>query len=220
MKILSLSPSDAVGHLSVHAIRTPQLNIRKGAMISTEDAASMIEAGISEIISAVADEGDVHEDEACDVLAGLLGGEHIAFSPASTGRVNFTSQCLGLLRYDTEKLKQINLIDEGITLALVQHNQLLAPGDMAATLKIIPLFISRASLEKVASLLAKTQLFAIHPLSSKKARLIQTRFEHQSPAMFDATAAVTQERLAKLGSQLEENKVIEHSLVTDMDQAY
>ena len=211
MKILSLSPSEAIGHLSVHAIRTPQLNIRKGAVIHPEDAARMIEAGISKIISAVADDGDVHEDEACDILADLLRGEHIAFSPASTGRVNFTSQCLGLLRYDTEKLKQINLIDEGITLALVQHNQLLAPGDMAATLKIIPLFISRASLQKVAALLSDSQLFAIHPLASKKVQLIQTRFEHQSPAIFDATAAVTQERLVKLGSQLEGNTVIAHT---------
>ena len=34
MKILSLSPDDAIGHLSVHAIRTDDFKIKKGSFIS------------------------------------------------------------------------------------------------------------------------------------------------------------------------------------------
>ena len=211
MKILTLSPHDAIGHLSVHAIHTSSYKIRKGAMIRKEDAIEIEQSGIAEIICAVADHDDVHEDDACEYLAALLQTSHIETTPPSTGRVNFNSQRLGLLRYDVDRLKQINLIDEGITLALVQHNQLLAQGDMAATLKIIPFFVSRSSLEKVAIILRGTQLFTFHPLHPKKARLIQTKFNHQSSSIFEATAAVTHERLFNLGSRLEHSDVIEHS---------
>ena len=211
MKILSLSPDDAIGHLSVHAIRTDHFKIKKGSFISDEDATALKNTGITEIICAVAEEDDVHEDEACNYLASFLKTDNVVTSLASTGRINFTCQSLGLLRYDADRLKQINLIDEGITLALVQHNQLLASGDMIATLKIIPFFVSRHSLERVADILRQIQLFSFHPLSSKKARLIQTRFDHQSVSIFEATSAVTHERLFKLGSVLDQTDVIEHS---------
>ena len=64
---------------------------QKGAVIP-EDAARMIEA--FKRLSAVADDGDVHEDEAWTFLL-TCRGEHIAFSPASTGRVNLPASVWG-----------------------------------------------------------------------------------------------------------------------------
>ena len=68
MKILSLSPDDAIGHLSVHAIRTDHFKLKKGSFISDEDATALKNTGVTEIVCAVAEEDDVHEDEACNSL--------------------------------------------------------------------------------------------------------------------------------------------------------
>ena len=61
----------------------------------------------------------------------------LRLSEAATGRVNIYAVGRGIVRFDREGLKQVNRIDEGVTLACVQHNQLVEDGDMIATLKII-----------------------------------------------------------------------------------
>ena len=211
MKISTLGPEAAVGHLSVHAIRTASVTVKKGAILSAEDAGHLREAGIEHVICAIADDDDIHEDEACEILAAVLKTAHITATTPATGRVNFTCQMLGVLRYDRQLLKQINMIDEGITLAFVQHNQLLATGDMVATLKIIPFYICRRAVEQVADILQKQALFSFHPLASKQACLIQTRFDHQPVSLFEATEAVTRERLANLGAPLIDTAIIDHN---------
>ncbi len=187
------------------------MTVKKGAILEARDVANLKSAGIASIICAVADEDDIHEDDACAMIAEMLDAEHISASIPATGRVNFTCQRLGIIRYDTELLKQINMIDEGITLAFVQHNQLLAAGDMVATLKIIPFYVSRSSAQKLANILKDAELFCFHPLAAKQATLIQTRFEHQPVSIFEATETVTRERLGNLGVPLIDTAIIAHN---------
>ncbi len=211
MKIELLSPQQAVGHLSVHAISTKYGRIHKGDIITAEQADMLDRAGHNAITCAIKQAGDMHEDEAANYLARLISAPHIRTKSARTGRVNFTCTALGLVRYDAGLLKQVNMVDEGITLALVQHNQLLAAGDMLATLKIIPFFIQKDLVEAVANLLKPQPLFSVHPLTHKNVWLIQTSFPHQPQAMFEATASVTQNRIASLNSTMIGQSVIAHS---------
>ena len=211
MKIEMLATDKAVGHLSVHAITTANGRIQKGDIITASQAEMLANSGKQHITCAIKDEGDMHEDEAANYLAHLISADHTRYRTARTGRINFTAASLGLLRYDAHLLKQINLVDEGITLALVQHNQLLAAGDMLATLKIIPFFIQKELVEAVAALLTDQPLIRFHPLKRKKTWLIQTKFDHQPDTMFDATASVTENRITSLNSQLIGQSVISHS---------
>lgn len=211
MKIQTLPIMASVGHISVHAVKAESIRLPKGALITAEQASLLQACEVTEIVCAIADVDDINEDEAAHAVASVLHSQNIVTSTAATGRVNFTCASLGIIRYDRERLKRINLVDEGITLALVQHNQLLAAGNMLATLKIIPFFVSRESVDKVISLLQEKPLFHFYPLMPKKACLIQTRFSHQSPALFKTTAAITQARLHHLGCQLSQQKVIPHT---------
>ena len=67
--------------------------------------------------------GDIDEDSAADRLAAALAPSGVRLSPASTGRVNIYAVGRGLVRFDRDRLKRLNRIDEGIA-GLVQHNQL------------------------------------------------------------------------------------------------
>jgi molybdenum cofactor cytidylyltransferase len=202
MKLSQLTPKDAIGHLSVHAHKLIQGKIRKGQIITASDADDLTKAGIDAITCAVAEKGDIDENAAADRLAKHLTGSGIIPGQASTGRINFTTEHLGIVRYNRDTLSRINAIDEGITLALVQHNQLLAPGDMIATLKIIPFFVSYKSVSKVEEVLSEDPLFTLHPLASKKIGLIQSRFPHQSDNFIAATERVTAARADQLGCSM------------------
>ncbi len=210
MKLAQLAPADAVGHLTVHAHKTPKGKIGKGRTVTKADAETLTKAGIEVITCAVADPGDIDENTAAARLAENLKGEGIIPGAASTGRINFTAGHLGIVRYNRETVSRINAVDEGITLALVQHNQLLAPGDMIATLKIIPFFVPEEAVGKVEKLLAGEQLFTLHPLTAKNTWLIQSRFDAQPDSLFDATERVTAARLEQLGSSLIGSTTVAH----------
>lgn len=217
MKLARLTPRDAIGHTVVHALKTDTGRISKGSIITKDHAAALEAAAITTVTCAVAAPGDLNENEAATRLANSLKSAGITPQTASTGRVNFLAEDIGIVRYDRDILHQINAVDEGITLALVQHNQLLAAGDMVATLKIIPFFVAETSVAAVEAILADARpnaLMQFHPLARKQAWLIQSRFDHQSEAqstaLVAATEKVTTTRIEQLGSVMLGSTVVAH----------
>ena len=130
---------------------------------------------------------------------------------AATGRVNIKVPQQGLVRYDREVIRKINEIDERITFALVQHNQLLTAGQMAATLKIIPFFVPETSLQKIEDLVADSPAFSFHPLRQARVALIQTRIDGQPDRLFAATENVTAARLQVLRCDLVASHICRHT---------
>ena len=144
-------------------------------------------------------------------MAALLAPKNLDFSMAATGRVNIKVPQQGLIRYDREVIRKINEIDERITFALVQHNQLLTAGQMAATLKIIPFFVPETSLQKIEDLVANNPAFSFHPLRRARVALIQTRIDGQADRLFAATENVTVARLDVLGCDLVASHICRHN---------
>lgn len=211
MRLVHLHPEDAAGHRLAHAVMGPEGKIPKGRLLTEAMAKQLADAGIETLACACADEGDIHEDEAAARLAeGVIGGD-CRISTAATGRVNLHAERLGLVRYDPERLKRFNLVDEGITLAVVQHNQLLAAGDMAATLKIIPFFVSAEAVAKAQAILDDGPLLSFHPLAAGSAWLIQSQFEHQPQRLFAATETITRQRVEQLGGNLIGTSLTDHT---------
>lgn len=210
MKLSYLAPKDAVGHVTVHALATSKGKIAKGSVLSADDVHVLVNDGAGQVACAVAEAGDLNENEAASRLSKCLEGAGIIAGSPFTGRVNFTTKEIGIIRYNNDLLKNINMVDEGITLALVQHNQVLAAGDMIATLKIIPFFVSEASVAAVEEILKTSSLMTFHPFSARKAALIQSRFDHQPDSLFAATEKVTSSRLSQLGSVLAMSQCVAH----------
>ena len=210
MRLERLKPGDALGARLVHGAMAGKGKVAKGTLVTEAVAKRLGDAGIDEIACALPDAGDLHEDEAAGRLAGQLGAASCRAGEAATGRVNIHADALGLLRYDRERLRRFNLVDEGITLAVVQHNQLLAAGDMAATLKIIPFFVPGGAVEAAEAVLGGDPLLSFHPLSPGPAWLVQTRFEHQPDRLFTATEDITRQRVEQLGGRLAGSAVTRH----------
>ena len=214
MKIKSLAPQDSIGAVLAQTYNLPGKVISKGTFVTNEFVGYFKTGNVKTILCAVPEEGDIHEDEAAEAISSAIDKNHIYADKASTGRVNFKSQSLCLVRYDRDFIKEVNLVDESIAFSIVEHNQLLAEGDLIATLKIIPFFMQKKYVDRVIKILAKDELFKIHSLKKKEVTLIQTCFEWQKKSIFTATSNVTKARLEALGCSLKKEKLINHDYDT------
>jgi molybdenum cofactor cytidylyltransferase len=141
--------------------------------------------GVTSLVCAKPEDGDIHEDVAAERLARALSPTTVAFTRAATGRVNIRTLQRGIIRYDRRLIRQLNEIDEAITFALVQHNQLLDASQMAATLKIIPFFVAESSIIAVENLFVDRAAFSFHALR-------QCNFRAYSNASCRAKGSVVQ----------------------------
>ena len=210
MQLAEFATADCQGLVLAHRQNFADGSLPKGTILTAGHLAELGAAGIDRLICARPDAGDVHEDEAAARLASLLAPDNLDFTMAATGRVNIKVPRQGLVRYERALIRAINEIDERITFALVQHNQLLARGQMAATLKIIPFFVPESSLRQIENLLAGAPAFGFHPLKTADVALIQTRIPGQTDRLFAATKQVTADRLAVLGCNLMASPVCDH----------
>jgi len=210
MKFGPAAPDACEGGILAHAVYLPDGRIRKGTRLDSADIARLTAAGIGTITVARLEPGDLDEDSAADRLATALVPSGLRMSSAATGRVNIYAVGRGLVRFDRERLKQLNRVDEGITLACVQHNQLVEDGDMIATLKIIPYSLPESVIEAAISKAGGRPVFSFHPLHARPFALIQTRVEGMKPALLTATEKVTKQRLDQLGCALVDSRIVAH----------
>ena len=210
MKIEYLDPNKSKGSILAQTYNLSGRTLSKGTHVSEEILELLNRENVKNILCAVPHEGDIHEDSAAEAISKALDENQLYAEEASTGRVNFRTPALSIVRYNRELIKKINLVDESIAFSIVEHNQLLAKNDLIATLKIIPFFVSKIYVEQVVSLIAKNEIFKVHRLEEKKVELIQTYYDWQKRSIFKATSNVTSSRLDALGCPLQKETLIPH----------
>ena len=210
MKFGRVPTDNCDGAVLAHALQLPDGRIRKGTRLTAADLQRITAAGITDLVVARLEAGDLDEDAAADRLAAALMPSGLRLSIAATGRVNIYAVGRGIVRFDRDRLKQVNRIDEGITLACVQHNQLVEDGDMIATLKIIPYAISETAVAAVEMEGGGVPVLGFHPLATRPFALIQTRMAGMKPALLTNTEKVTKQRLNQLGCALVDSRVVAH----------
>ncbi len=146
-------PLDAAeGAILVHSVRAGKLTFKKGRQLSAADIAALRETGHGRVVAVRLEAGDVGEDKAASQLAEALAGPNLSRGQAFTGRCNLHAQAAGLLVIDKTRLDCINLVSEAITIATLAPFDVVAPKDLAATVKIIPFAVPAADLERCISI--------------------------------------------------------------------
>ncbi len=191
---------DCEGALLVHAQLCGKAMLRKGHRLSAEDIATLAAAGIAELAVARLEAEDIGEDEAAAAIAAPLAGPNLTLRAPFTGRVNIFAARAGLFLPAATIIDRLNAIDEAITLATLPAFVPVGPGDMVATVKIIPFAVPRAALDRARQLLAESEpAFVLRPFRARSVHLVQTRLPGLKPALLDKTEQVMRDRLAKLG---------------------
>jgi molybdenum cofactor cytidylyltransferase len=202
--------SDCLDAILVHAVYLPDGRIAKGTCLTSDHLSRLRANGIDDIIVARLEDGDLGEDAAADMIAKAMMPANVRLSVAATGRVNIYATQRGLLRVDRLRLRDINMVDEGITLSTVQHNQLVEAGDLIATLKIIPYSVAETAVATVIGLGAGEPVISFHALRPRSFGLIQTRIPGMADKILKATEQTAKQRLNQLGCALVDSRVVAH----------
>ncbi len=211
MKFGSVPVSKAEGAVLAHAVRAADLRLPKGHLLQAGDIQALTQAGIEEIIVAQPDPGDLLEDEAAARIAGAIAPDHLRFSPAATGRVNLYSRVSGLFVASRKTIDELNRIDPAITLACLADHVPVRPGDMVATIKIIPLAVAGSLVERAETLLRERVALEVKPFVARQAALIATELPSLKRQVMDKTHAVLAARLTQSESRLVSERRVAHT---------
>lgn len=201
--------SQARGAILAHNLKTPNRLLRKGALIDAKIHKLLTESGYTEITVARLEPGDIPEGQA----AIMLGEALLPLAPQAPlikrsgdvhGRVNLFAQSAGLLRLNTEKIQQLNQLDEAITLATLPDYAVVEPGTMIATLKIIPFAVGFETMQAALGLIAAgAPAFTLKPFAALKTALILSTLPQLKDAAITHTIEATKSRIeARTGTML------------------
>ena len=200
MIFAELPVEDCAGAVLAHALRNGEIAFKKGRILSAADIEAIKKSGRRTITVARLEADDVGEDAAAAALGALLGAEGLRVEAPFTGRVNVYAREGGLLRIDATQVDAINDVDEAITLATLADYAAMEPDQMAATVKIIPFAVKRSALDACLAVARQKPILSFHPFRPRKVALIQTELAAMKPTLLDKTVAVTNRRLAAMGS--------------------
>src|SRR6266851_1272196 len=195
--------AEAEGAILAHSLKLGTAALKKARVLSRADLDLIAGAGLSRIVVARLEAGDVGEDEAARQVAEAAAGDGIEMAAPFTGRANLFAKPRGLLVFDRERLDRLNLVDEAITLGTLPPYAVAEPRMMVATVKIIPFAASAEAVERcVAAARSDGPLLRVAPFVPRSVGLVQTRLPGLKESILDKTRQVTQARLTALGCRL------------------
>jgi molybdenum cofactor cytidylyltransferase len=211
MKFGPVPPAQALGATAVHSIRQAGMVLKKGTLIGPAEVEALQAAGISEIVVARLEPGDVSEDAAAAEIATAVGGAGVRVDHAFTGRANLFAEEAGVLVVDKEAIERLNRVDEAITFATLPAYKPVVAGEMIATVKIIPFAVpDRARAAAMEAVTATKPLVRVAPYRVRKVGVISTVLPGLSDKVIDKTLKVTGERLAPAGASIIAERRIPH----------
>ena len=204
MKFGRIATETAEGAILAHSIAVSGRRYKKGHVLGADDVKRLGEAGHADVMAARLEPGDVAEDRAAQTVADACIGPGAKTNAAFTGRCNLYAETAGVAVIDTERIDAINLVDEAVTIATVPAFETVEPGQMLATVKIIPFAAPEAVVEACAQIARQgvAPVVRVAALPQRDVGLVLTRLAETKASVLDKTVATVESRLAPLGSRL------------------
>jgi molybdenum cofactor cytidylyltransferase len=211
MKFGAVPVGEAAGGVAVHSIRKSGLVLKKGTVIGKGEIAALKAAGVSEIVVARIELGDVSEDTAAAEIAAAAAGAGVRVDRAFTGRANLFAETAGVLVVDKGTIDRLNEVDESITLATLPAYKPVVPGEMIATVKIIPFAVAGSQRDAALAIAeAARPLIRIAPYRVGKIGVISTLLPGLASKVIEKTLKVTEQRLVPTGAVIVAERRVPH----------
>lgn len=196
--------NDAFGAVLAHSVQTRGGKLAKGSLLGRDAIERLRAEGHDPVEVARLDPGDIGEDAAATRLAQALlpkPDPGLQVTLAHTGRVNLIATGPGLLSFDPEAVHALNLTHPGITLATLPPLARLAPGTLAATVKIITYGVPETALALAEQAATRAAMRHLAPVC-RTAGLILTGTGPKDDSLAAKGRAAMAARLAALGVDL------------------
>lgn len=201
--------SDAVGSYLAHSHKGA-ITIRKGTKLTSEHIAALGAEGVTEVIAARLEPGDLHEDAAAARLADHVTGYGVRADKATTGRANLFAEESGLLTLPEEAIHALNAVDPAITLATLAAHSRVMPGQMVGTVKIIPFAVNGHALDAATNSATRAAL-AVAPWRLTSVAAISTTLTALKQSVIDKTLGIFARRIAASGAAITSDDRLPHN---------
>ena len=208
MKFGPLPPDQAQGALLAHSLRVKGATFRKGRALGPEDVQALLRAGVERVTVVQPEAQDLDENRAAASVAARLAGGGVACSNPVNGRVKIYAERPGLAAIDEHRVHEVNAAGESLALATLAPLTRVEHGQVVATLKVLPLSLSKEDMDGLAPHLdSALSVAAFRPLV---VGLLQTRTEGTKRSLLEKTRSVTKTRVESLGGSLSTALCCEH----------
>jgi molybdenum cofactor cytidylyltransferase len=201
---------EAVGALAAHSVKAGEAAVKKGSVISAEDAERLKAAGLDTIVAVRLDPDDVGENEAAARLAEAVAGREVRVERPFTGRSNLFAEAAGVLVVDKTAIDRINAVDESITAATLPAYKPVVEGEMIGTVKIIPYAVSAAVLERALAAAEEGGTLRVAPYARGRVGVVSTLLPGLKPTVVKKTLDVLATRLAPAQAAIVADRRVPH----------
>ena len=202
-----IKTTEAVGYVLQHDITEiipgefKGRAFKKGHIITEEDIPHLLRLGKDHIFVFELGEDKIHENEGAMILGKLGRGENISLgSEIKEGKINFNSSIDGILKVDSEKLFELNMLGE-ISFATLPNNIPVKKGELVGGARIIPLVIEREKMDRAKALI-KSPILNVRPYKKYKVGIITTGNEVFYGRIEDKFGPVILEKLKPYNSEI------------------
>ncbi len=209
-----IKTTEAVGHVLCHDLTQivpgefKGARFRKGHIVTKEDIPILLSMGKEHLYIFELDAGKVHENDAAQVLCEICKGDNISCGEVKEGKIELKAAADGCFTLDTDRLNQINSIDE-IMIATRKGNTAVHAGDKLAGTRVIPLVIDKDKLIQATAIMGGKQLMNVIPYKLRTAAVITTGSEVFHQRIEDAFTPVLIEKLKAYGITVKEHIIID-----------
>ncbi len=213
--------AEAEGAIAAHTLRLSGSTVKKGSVLSPDDIASLVEAGIKFISAARLEQNDLDENAAAVAVAQSLVGDNLTLGRPMGGRVNLYANENGVTLIDSKRIDAINLEQCNITVGTLPEYADTVVQQAVATVKVIPFAVAGKEVDRCVAL-ARTgkqpPAVSLQPYQSRKVALILTASPGMRSSILDSTRKVTSGRLQALNCQVDFEARCAHT-IEDVSEA-
>lgn len=201
-----INVEDAVGMTLCHDI-TAMFDGFKGALfkrgqvITAEDIPRLLDIGKKSIFVWEENAGEIHEEDAALRMAKMVETDNTYFTGPSEGKVLLMASEHGMLRVDTELLREINSIGD-ITITSIPDHYPVETDRRVASMRIVPLVTQEEQIIRAEELCRDRKLFRLLPYRQMKVGIIITGSEVYSGRIKDKFEPVARRKLEKYPAEI------------------
>ncbi|MGI9463159.1 MAG: molybdopterin-binding protein [Aestuariivirgaceae bacterium] len=212
MKFGEIAIGDAEGAVVAHSVHHQGGVFKKGHVLSADDVDQLKREQVRSVFAVKLAPDDVAEDEAAAMIAAALSGANTSARDAATGRANIMSASHGVAIIDAQRINRLNHIHESLTVATVSPHDVLAEGQMLATVKVIPFAVPRPVLDEALALLGDAPALSVVPLQERKVALIITKLASTKDSLVEKSKTAMRQRIDALGGDLTTIDITDHRI--------
>ena len=207
---------DAVGQILCHDITkivrgvVKDAAFRKGHVITAEDIPELLKLGKENIFVWENDDSKLHENDAAEILRAICQGDNLTATDVKEGKITLRAACDGVFHVDADKVYAINDLGE-ISLATVRDNINIKLGKSVAGMRVIPLVIDVAKMNRVKEIAGDVPLMKVVPYKNFKVGLVVTGSEIFHERIKDTFTPVIESKLKTFGLQVEARRISDDS---------